>query len=95
QLDISVRNNGFLPTLTEQAYKIDVLKPTLLEIEPGNGVEIIYGKEKVKLGNIEGFSESDKLTYIIRVKNGTRNPVLNVSVTSQRAGNVSKEIILK
>ncbi len=95
QLDISVRNNGFLPTLTEQAYKIDVLKPTLLEIEPGNGVEIIYGEEKVKLGNIEGFSESDKLTYIIRVKNGTRNPVLNVSVTSQRAGNVSKEIILK
>ncbi|MFC1564239.1 hypothetical protein ACFL6G_04840, partial [candidate division KSB1 bacterium] len=95
QLDISVRNTGFLPTETEQAYKLNVLDPTLLVVEPGDNVEIIYGEDKVKLGKIDGFSESEKLTYIIRVKRGTRNPVLNVFVTSQRAGKVSKEIILK
>ncbi len=95
QLDISVRNAGFLPTVTEQADKLNILKPTLLELEQNSDIEILYGEEKVKIGKLDGFSESKKVTYILRVKNGSRNPVLNISVTSQRAGNVTKEIVLK
>ncbi|MFC1492794.1 M14 family metallopeptidase, partial [candidate division KSB1 bacterium] len=95
QLDISVKNEGFLPTETEQAFKLKVIEPTLLKVEPGDDVEIIYGEEKVKLGKIDGFSESDKLTYILRVKRGAGNPSIIVSVTSQRAGKVSKQIAIK
>ena len=95
QLDILVKNSGFLPTETEQAYKVKILKPTLLELEPGKDVEILYGEGKVKLGRIEGFSESKKLTYILRIKNGSKMAVINVSVTSQRAGNASKKFKLK
>ena len=95
QLDISVKNIGFLPTETEQAYKLKVVKPTLLVIEPNKNVEILYGDEKVKLGKIEGFSESKKSTYLLRVKEDSQNAVINISVTSVRAGNVSKQIELK
>jgi hypothetical protein len=95
QLDIQVKNSGFLPTVTEQAAKLNTLKPTLLEIEPNENLEILFGEEKVKLGKIEGYSESNKLTYILRVKKGSQNPVLNVSVSSQRAGNATKQITLR
>ncbi len=95
QLDITVKNAGFLPTVTEQANKMKTLKPTLLELEPNKNVEILYGEEKVKLGKIEGFSESEKSTYLLRVKKGSKKSVLNISVTSQRAGNVSKQVVLK
>ena len=49
----------------------------------------------MKLGKIEGFSESEKLTYILRVKKGSQKSALNISVTSQRAGNISKQVLLK
>lgn len=95
QLDICVKNSGFLPTETEQASKLRILKPTLLEVVPSENIEILFGEENVKLGKIDGFSESKKFTYILRVKKGSKNTVVNVSVTSQRAGNVSKQITLK
>ncbi|MFC1555021.1 M14 family metallopeptidase, partial [candidate division KSB1 bacterium] len=95
QLDISVKNSGFLPTLTEQAYKLQTLDPTLLEIEPDNNIEIIYGEKRVKIGKLNGFSESEKSTFILRVKDSSSDAVINASVTSQRAGNVSQQIVVK
>jgi len=92
QLDISVKNSGFLPTVTEQASKLNILKPTLLEIEQNKNVEILFGEEKVKLGKIEGYSESKKITYILRVNKKTK---LNVSVTSAKAGKASRQIEFK
>jgi hypothetical protein len=64
----------------------------LLEIEPNDNVEILYGEDKVKLGKIDGYSESKEYTYILRIKKRT---VLHVSVTSAKAGKASKQIELK
>ena len=95
QLDLEIDNLGFLPTATQQALALRIAKPVLLEIEPSENVEIIYGEKKVELGQIQGYSSSEKTTYILRVKEGQREPGLKVSVRTQKAGNDTKEIIIK
>lgn len=92
QVDIAVKNNGFLPTATEQARALKIDEPVLLEVLPDENLEIIYGEEKVKLGQIEGYSESSKTTYILRVKDPAKGAVLKVHVSSQKAGRMTKDI---
>jgi hypothetical protein len=67
----------------------------LLEVAPNENVDIILGEKKVKLGQIAGYSESDKTTYIIRVKDPSQKAVLEVYAKSQRAGQDSKKIVIK
>jgi len=53
-----VENLGFLPTyITEQAKKIRLDKPVKVKIEIDKDVEILSGREKMKLGNLEGRSD--------------------------------------
>jgi len=95
QLEISIKNTGFLPTETEQAQNMEIDEPVLLTLEPDDNVEILFGEKKVKIGQIEGFSESEKLTYIVRVKNRSEKAGINAVVKSQRAGTASKLIEIK
>jgi hypothetical protein len=95
QVDIKVENKGFLPTATQQAVELRIVEPVLLEIEPNENIEILLGEKKVKLGQIDGFSESDKTTYIIRVKDPSQKAVLAVLAKSQKAGKDWKEIVIK
>jgi hypothetical protein len=94
QLDIAVINTGFLPTATEQARALRIDEPVLLEVLPDDNLEIIYGETKTKLGQIEGYSESPKTTFILRVKDPAQRAVLEVHVSSQKAGRVKKDIII-
>ncbi len=94
QLDIAVKNTGFLPTATEQAQALKIDESVLIEVSPDENLEIIYGKEKIKLGQIEGDSESSKTTYILRVKDPEQKAVLKVYVSSQKAGRTTKDIII-
>ena len=95
QVDIKVENKGFLPTATQQAVELDMVEPVLLEVEPDENVEVLLGEKKVKLDQIAGHSESDKTTYIIRVKDPSAKAVLKVHAKSQRAGKDTKEIVIK
>ena len=95
QVDIKVENKGFLPTATQQAVALNIVEPVLLEVEASENVEILLGEKKVKLGQIDGHSESDKTTYIVRVKDTSQKAVLKVHATSQKAGKDSKEILIK
>lgn len=94
QVDITVENKGFLPTATEQAQKLNILEPVLLEVEPTDNVEILLGESKVKLGHIKGNSESKKITYMLRVKDSSQKAALNATVRSQKAGRDSKKILI-
>jgi hypothetical protein len=94
QLDIAVKNTGFLPTATEQARALKIDQPVLLEVMPDENLEIIYGDEKIKLGQIDGYSESSKTTYILRVKDPAKKAVLKVHVSSQKAGRTTKDILI-
>ena len=95
QVDIKVGNKGFLPTATQQAVEVNMVEPVLLEVEPNENVEILLGEKKVKLGQIDGHSESEKTTYLVRVKDPSQQAVLKVHAKSQKAGKDSKEIVIK
>jgi len=95
QVNIKVKNTGFLPTATQQAVALDVVDPVLLEVEPDENVEILLGEEKVKLGQINGHSESEETIYIVRVKDPAQMAVLKISANAQKAGKDSKEIVIQ
>jgi hypothetical protein len=95
QVDIKVENKGFLPTATQQAVELDMVEPVLLEVETNENIDILLGEKKVKLGQIDGHSESEKTIYIIRVKDPSQKAVLKAHARSQRAGKDSKEIVIK
>jgi hypothetical protein len=95
QVDIAVENKGFLPTATEQAQALGFVDPVLLEVSPDENLEILFGEKKVKLGQIQGYSESRKTNYILRVKDGSQKAVLKLAVTTPKAGKAVKEIVIK
>jgi len=95
QLDVAVENRGFLPTATELAQDLKICEPVLLEVIPDDNVEIIYGAAKVKIGQIDGHSESPKTTYILRLKDSSRKGLLRIQVSAQKAGKDSQDIIIK
>ena len=95
QVDIIIENTGFLPTASQQAESLRIAEPVLLEVNPSDNLEILWGEKKVKLGQIQGHGESEKTTYLVRVKDGSRRASLTVSVKSQKAGQDSKGIDIK
>jgi hypothetical protein len=92
QVDMVVENRGFLPTASQQAVEVNMAEPVLLEVEPNENVEILLGEKKVKLGQIRGYSESEKITYVVRVKDGSQKALLRAFARSQKAGIDTKEI---
>jgi hypothetical protein len=95
QVDVAVKNKGFLPTATEMAQSLGFVDPVNLEVEPDDNLEILYGEQEVKLGQINGFSESRETTFILRVKDSSQKAVLKVAVTTPKAGKAAKDIVIK
>ncbi len=95
QVDITVENTGFLPTATQQAQNLSLAEPVKLSVEPGDNVEILFGEEKIELGQIDGHGESEQTSYIVRVRDISQKALLKVSVKSQKAGADSRNIIVK
>jgi hypothetical protein len=94
QVDITVKNNGFLPTALQHAQSLGVVDPVILEVEPDANLEILFGEKKVRLGHIDGHSESEKTSYVLRKKNASSKAVLKAGVKAQRANNDTKEITI-
>ena len=86
KVEVSVKNLGALRTATEQGEWLRVVKPVLLKVSPSDNVEILSGETRVDLGHINGMSESDTTTYLVRLKAPSSTGTLDVSVWSQRAG---------
>ncbi len=95
QVDIIITNKGFLPTATKQAESLRIAKPVILEVEPSDNLEILFGDKRVKLDQIQGHGESEKTTYLVRVKEDSESATLTASVKAQKAGRDSKEIVIK
>lgn len=95
QVDVKAENRGFLPTATEMAQDLKICEPVLLEVIPDDNIEIIYGETKIKLGQIDGHSESPKISYILRLKDQSRTGQLRIQVRSQKAGKDSKDISIE
>ena len=94
---LSVENAGFLPTALQQAQSVGI-SPKLalvLDVEPDDNLEILFGEEKLALAHIDGNSESAELTYIVRKKNPSDEASLRVTVAAPRAGKDTREIAIR
>jgi len=94
QVEISVKNLGALRTATEQAEWLEVVEPIRLEVSPSENVVILSGETRVDLGQIDGTSESDESTYVLRLLDPAFEGTLGVSVWSQRAGRDSAVVTI-
>ena len=106
KLTLVVENGGFLPSFTSnQGKKRKVSREVRVELELPEGAELITGKKKTKLGHLEGRSNKIGQTFgfasptdnraraewSIKAKAGQK---LSLSILSDRAGNIHKEVIL-
>jgi murein tripeptide amidase MpaA len=56
-INLVVENTGFLPTYTSQQGKARAaLRPVLVDLKLGEGVNLVQGKLRVELGHLEGRS---------------------------------------
>jgi hypothetical protein len=106
-INLVVDNNGFFPTFTSnQGQKRKVMREIRAEIEIPEGVEILNGRAKDKLGHLEG--RSNKLGQIFLLATPTDNrarlewtikaptkTMLELHITSERAGCIHKKIVLE
>ena len=95
QIDITVENSGFLPTALQHAQQVKIAKPVVLEVEPGDNLEILLGEKKLDLGHIGGNSKSEEIIFIVRKKNTSGRAVLNVTAAAPRAGKDTKAITIQ
>jgi len=95
QVDITVENTGYLPTALEQARAMGVVDEVLLEIEPDSNLEILFGETKLGIGHIDGSSESDTISYVVRKRDPGADAVMTVSASAQRALNASAQIMVR
>jgi len=95
QVDITVENTGFLHTALEQARALDVVDEIMLEVWADGNLEILFGEEKAWVGHINGNSESDTISFVVRKKDPAAGAVLTVSATGQRALNDRAEVVVR
>ena len=95
QVDITVENTGYLPTALQQARALEVVDEVILEVGADANLEILFGEEKARVGHINGNSESDTISYILRKKDPAADAVLTVSATGQRALNARAEVVVR
>jgi hypothetical protein len=100
-----VENTGFLSTyVSKKALERRFLKPLTLEIELGEGVELVSGEKKRELGHLEGRSNkmgispfqmgysSDyrvKAEWVVKANNGA---YVEITARSERGGKVRKQV---
>ena len=67
----------------------------VLDVEPDDNLEILFGEGKLALDHIDGNSESEALTYIVRKKDPSSEASLRVTVAAPRAGMETREIVIR
>ena len=95
QVDITVANTGFLSTALQQAQALDVVDGILLEVAGDGNLEILFGEEKAEIGHIDGNSESEAISFVLRKRDPSANAVLTVSATGQRTLNGKAEVVVR
>ncbi len=95
QVDITVENTGYLPTALQQARAMAVVDEIILEVNATANLEILFGEEKIKIGHINGGSESETVSFVLRKKDPAEDAVLTVSATGQRTLNARAEVVVR
>jgi murein tripeptide amidase MpaA len=106
RINLVVENIGFLPTYTSlQGKKRKAIRPVRAEIELPHEALLINGKRRVELGHLEGRSNKmdvsiysttptdnrGRVEWVVKASPGT---VIQIKVTSERAGGITKQVSL-
>jgi hypothetical protein len=106
-INLVVDNDGFFPTYTSnQGKKRGVMREVRVELKAPESVQFLNGKPKEKLGHLEGrsnklgqtFSQASptdnrsRVEWTVKAPSGSK---CQLSITSERAGSIHKEIIFK
>jgi len=111
KIEATVQNVGFMPTyITQQAIKITAAQPVKVRIDVGTDSEVVSGRERVLIGNLEGNSErlpgypaysvpggkseESKKTVEWILKAKKRPAKAKITCMSEKAGTDSREIVL-
>ena len=67
----------------------------ILEVAAGQNLEILFGEEKTRIGHINGNSESQSVSYMVRKRDPGADAVLTVSAKGQRALNAEVDVVVR
>lgn len=95
QVDITVENTGYLHTALQQARVLEVVDEILLEVAVDENLEVLFGEEKARIGHINGNSESETISFILRRLDPSIEGVMSVSATGQRAMNDRTDVVVR
>lgn len=106
-LTLVVENSGYLPTYTtKQAKKRKSARPTRVELTYPDNVILLSGKQRTELGHLEGRSNKLDVTFMWEVSptdnrakadwvfHSNGEAVINIKITSERAGTIYREVTL-
>jgi len=105
-INLVVDNNGFFPTYTSnQGKKRGVMREVRAELDAPEGVEIVNGRPKEKLGHLEGRSNKLGQTFMLATPTDNRarlewtlkapaNTEIQLQIKSERAGTLHRKIVL-
>lgn len=107
-LNLVVENNGFLPTFTSQQGKArQAARPVRVELALPETARLASGKVREVLGHLEGRSNKmevgavsadsptdnrQRLEWVVQAQPGT---MISINVLSERAGSLSRQVILE
>jgi murein tripeptide amidase MpaA len=106
RINLVVENTGFFPTYTSmQGKKRKAIRPVRAEIELPHQALLINGKRRVELGHLEGRSNKmdvsiysttptdnrGRVEWVVKASPGA---VIQIKVTSERAGGITKQVSL-
>jgi murein tripeptide amidase MpaA len=106
-VNLVVQNRGYFPSYTSvQGKKRQASRPVRAELELPEGVSIVTGKRKMDLGHLGGrsnkfdvatvwgYSGTDNRARVEWVLHGNPGGVIKITVKSERAGTIHREITL-
>ena len=106
-INLVIENTGFLPSYTsQQGKKRKTMKPTQVELDFQEGVEIISGERKQISGHLEGRSNklnvsahmgsspTDNRSRVEWIIKAEPNSTITLLITGSRAGNLSHTITI-
>lgn len=86
QIEIWIENKGFIPFVTAMGKRNKIPVPAIITVN-GNGIELLAGKERTSLNELDG-KKAVKFTWLIRSDKKTD---ITVKLESKTAGNDSKQ----
>lgn len=107
-IDLVIENTGYFPTYTsQQARKRQAIRPVMAELTLPKACRILLGKPRMEAGYLEGRtnkddvasvfgrSPTDNRAHVQWLVEGPGGSILELSIRSERAGQLRREITLE